>query len=142
MYVISSAERVELFLNGESLGFGEQSSRFLYTFKNIQWQPGELKAVGYDAKGVKTTEAAKKTAGEPLAIRLTPRTSPHGFRADGHDIALVDVEVVDKDGNRNPIALNLINFTLTGEGEWRGGIAQGPDNYILSKSQPTIFNTI
>ncbi len=49
---------------------------------------------------------------------------------------MVDVEVVDKDGNRCPTALNLINFTLSGEAEWRGGIAQGEDNYILSKNLP------
>lgn len=136
VYVVSSAEKVELFLNGKSLGFGEQSSRFLFTFKNIQWQAGELKAVGYDSKGKQITDDIKKTAGEPVAIRLTPKISPNGFLADGVDIALVDVEVVDKDGNRCPTALNLINFTLTGEAEWRGGIAQGEDNYILKKSLP------
>ena len=136
VYVISSAEKVELFLNGKSLGTGEQSSRFLFTFKNVEWQPGALKAVGYDASGKKITEAAKKTAGEPFAVRLTPRVSPNGFRADADDIALVDVEVVDKDGNRCPTALNLINFSLEGEAEWRGGIAQGEGNFILSKSLP------
>ena len=136
VYVISSAEKVELFLNGKSLGFGEQSSRFLFTFKNVQWQSGEIKAVGYDANGKKITEDAKRTADEPFAIRLTPRTAPNGFKADGADIALVETEVVDKNGNRCPTALNLINFTLAGEAEWRGGIAQGPDNYILSKSLP------
>ena len=136
VYVISSAEKVELFLNGKSLGAGEQSSRFLFTFKNVEWQPGELKAVGYDAKGKKIAEDAKKTAGEAFAIRLTPRTSPTGFRADGADIAIIDVEVVDKDGRRCPTALDLIDFSLSGEAEWRGGIAQGTDNYILSKSLP------
>ena len=136
IYVISSAEKVELFLNGKSLGFGEQSSRFLFTFKNIEWQSGELKAIGYDAKGAKITEDSKKTAGEPFAIKLTPRVSPNGFRADGNDVAMLDVEVTDKDGNRNPIALNQINFTLSGAAEWRGGIAQGLDNYILSKTLP------
>jgi hypothetical protein len=136
VFAISSAEKVELFINGKSLGFGEQSSRFLFTFKNIEWQPGDIKAVGYDAAGKKITEAAKKTAGAPVAIRLTPRTSPDGLRADGHDVALVDVEAVDKDGNRNPIALDMIDFTLSGEAEWRGGIGQGPDNYILSRRLP------
>lgn len=136
VYVVSSAEKVELFLNGKSLGFGEQRSRFLFTFKNVAWQAGEIKALGYDANGRKITEAVKKTAGEPFAIRLSARTAPNGFKADGADIALVDVEVIDKDGNRCPTALNTINFTLTGEAEWRGGIAQGPDNYILSKSLP------
>ena len=123
-------------MNGKSLGFGEQSSRFLFTFKNVEWQPGEIKAIGYNANGRKITEDQKKTSGEPFAIRLTPRTAPGGFKANGADIALVDVEVVDKDGNRCPTALNSINFTVSGEAEWRGGIAQGADNYVLSKSLP------
>lgn len=136
VYVVSSAEKVELFLNGKSLGFGARSNNFLFTFKNIEWQSGEINAVGYDKNGKKITEDFKKTAGEPVAIRLSPRVSPNGIRANAHDIALVDVEVVDKDGNRNPIALNLINFELTGAAEWRGGIAQGERNYILSKTLP------
>ncbi|HQU85961.1 MAG TPA: DUF4982 domain-containing protein [Pyrinomonadaceae bacterium] len=136
IYVVSSAEKVELFINGKSLGFGEQSSRFLFTFKNIEWHSGEIKAVGYDANGKKISEDSKKNAGEAFAIKLTPRVSPNGFTADGNDIALVDTEVVDKNGNRNPIALNLIKFELLGEAEWRGGIAQGEGNYILSKTLP------
>ncbi|HEV2761609.1 MAG TPA: DUF4982 domain-containing protein, partial [Pyrinomonadaceae bacterium] len=136
VYVISSADRVELFVNNRSLGTGEQSSRFLYTFKNVEWQPGTVRAVGYDARGRKVTEASKTTAGEPAAVRLTARTSPKGLRADGADVALVDVEVVDAAGNRCPTALNMIDFTLEGPAEWRGGIAQGPDNHILSKTLP------
>lgn len=136
VYVVSSAEKVELFLNGRSLGFGEQSSRFLFTFKNIEWKSGEIKAIGYNANGKKITEDSKKTAGEPVAIKLTPRVSPNGLRADGNDIAMVDVEVVDKDGNRCPTALNPVNFALSGEAEWRGGIAQGENNYIMSKVLP------
>lgn len=136
IYVVSSAEKVELFINGKSKGFGARSSNFLFTFKNIQWEAGEIKAVGYDKDGKKITEDAKKTAGNPAAIRLTPRVSPNGFKANGADIALIDVEVVDKDGNRCPTALNLINFTLSGNATWRGGIAQGADNYILAKTLP------
>lgn len=136
VYVVSSADKVELFVNGQRLGAGEQSRRFLYTFKNVEWQPGEIKAVGYDARGKRIVEASKKTAGQPRAIRLTPRAGPRGLVADGADIALVDVEVVDAEGNRCPTALNTINFSHTGPAEWRGGIAQGPDNFILSQSLP------
>jgi len=136
VYVISSADKVELSLNGKSLGFGEQSSRFLYTFKNVEWRPGTLVAVGYDAAGRKVAEASRKTAGRPAAVRLTARTGPRGFSADGADVALVDVEVVDAEGNRCPTALDTISFSLEGPAEWRGGIAQGPDNYILSKTLP------
>ncbi|MDQ3813187.1 MAG: DUF4982 domain-containing protein, partial [Armatimonadota bacterium] len=136
VYVISSADKVELFVNGQSKGFGKQEYRFLFTFPDIQWQPGTIRAVGYDAAGKQLCEDTKKTAGEPAAIRLTPRTGPQGLQADGADLAMVDVEVIDAQGNRCPTALNLITFALSGPAEWRGGIGQGPDNYILSKSLP------
>jgi len=136
VYVVSSAEKVELFLNGHSLGLGEQSSRFLYTFAKVKWQPGTLRAIGYGANGKVITEAELKTASAPVAIRLKPRTGPQGLLADGSDLALVDVEVVDRDGIRCPTALNMIHFELDGPAEWRGGIAQGPENYILAKDLP------
>jgi beta-galactosidase len=136
IYVLSSAEKVELFINGRSQGFGAQSNRFLFTFKDINWQPGTISDVGYDAAGRKISADQKRTAGPPVAIRLTPHAGPRGLRADGADVALVDVEVIDAQGRRCPTALNLINFSLGGPAEWRGGIAQGPDNYILAKSLP------
>jgi beta-galactosidase len=134
--VVSSAERVELFLNGKSLGVGAQSSRFLFTFTNVAWQPGVLRAVGSDAGGKKLCESEKQTAGEAAALKLTVTTAPGGLKADGADVALVEVEVVDARGRRCPTNLNLVNFKLSGPAEWRGGIAQGPDNYILSQSLP------
>jgi beta-galactosidase len=136
VYVVSSADKVSLSLNGKLLGQGEQSSRFLYTFRNVEWEPGVLRAVGYDASGRAVVEAEKKTAGPPAGIRLSVHTGPKGLRADGSDLALVDVEVVDALGQRSPTALNQISFSLSGPAEWRGGIAQGPDNYILSKTLP------
>ena len=136
IYVVSSAEKVELFINGVSKGFGEQSYRFLFTFKNIQWQPGTIRAVGYDADGQMLCETEKQTVGQPQQIRLKAHTAPNGLRADGADMAMVDVEVVDAKGRRCPTAMNLINFDLEGPAQWRGGIAQGPDNYILSKILP------
>ncbi|MFT3844948.1 MAG: DUF4982 domain-containing protein [Lacibacter sp.] len=136
MYVISSAEKVELFVNNQSLGFGEQSSRFLYTFNNVHWKKGTVKAIGYDAAGRQICSAQKSTAGEPVALRLKAITHPKGMQANGHDLALVEVEVVDANGNRCPVAMNMIHFSLNGEAEWRGGMAQGPDNFILSKSLP------
>lgn len=136
VYVVSTGEKVELFVNGVSMGFGEPSYRFLYTFKNIQWKPGTITAVGYDANGKKTSEAKLQTAGKPAALKLTVHQHPAGLQANGTDLALVQVEVVDAKGNRCPTALNTVNFSLDGPAEWRGGIAQGPDNYILAKSLP------
>lgn len=137
VYVVSGGDRVELLVNGKSKGFGEQSNRFMFTFKDIAWEPGTIKAISYDSKGTKLSEVEKKTAGQAVSLKLTVHTGPKGLKADGADLALVDVEVVDAQGNRCPTALSKIDFSLSGPAEWRGGIAHGqPDNFILSKSLP------
>src|SRR5581483_11489370 len=72
-------------------------------------------------------------------VRLTPHVGPGGLHADGADVALVDVEVIDSDGNRCPTALDTVHFTLDGPAEWRGGVAQDDnrrDNFILSRDLP------
>ena len=134
--VVSSADAVELFLNGRSLGRGEQSARFLFTFRDVAWEPGKLTAVGYAADGSRVCDASHETAGEPVAVKLTLHAGPAGLRADGADVALVQVEVVDAQGRRCPTALNTIEFDLDGPADWRGGIAQGPDNFILARTLP------
>jgi beta-galactosidase len=136
VYVISTGAKVQLLLNGKSLGYGEQSNQFVFTFKNISWQPGVLKAISFDKAGKKLNEESLTTAGEPVGLKLTPHVGPAGLMADGSDLALVDVEVIDAKGQRCPTALNMVNFTISGPAEWRGGLAQGPGNYILAKSLP------
>lgn len=136
VYVVSSGEKAELFVNGQSKGFGERSNGFLFTFKNIEWQPGTVKAASYDALNKKLSEAEITTVGQPVGLRLTTMQAPQGLKADGADVLLAQIEVVDANGNRCPTALNMIDFKLEGNAEWRGGLAQGPDNYILSKTLP------
>jgi hypothetical protein len=136
IYVISSADKVELKVNDQSMGFGIKSDGFLFTFNDISWKPGTISAIGYDNKEKRVCSALKRTTGEPVALRLTHIKSPRGFIADGHDLALIEVEVVDKQGNRVPTALNMVDFDLKGPAEWRGGMAQGPGNYILTNSFP------
>jgi len=136
IYVVSTSDKVELKVNGQSLGFGTKSDGFLFTFKNIEWKPGNISAVGYDANNKKVCSDVINTTGVPVALRLTQIKRPTDFIADGHDLALIEVEVVDAKGNRCPTALNLINYTLNGPAEWRGGMARGPENYILAKSFP------
>ena len=136
VYVVSTGDKVELFINGESQGFGRQEYRFLYTFDSIQWKPGTIEAVSYDEAGKEVSRAALKTAGKPHHLKLTRMANPAGSFADGHDIVMVQVEVVDAEGNRCPLANDMVDFTLEGPAEWRGGIAQGPDNYAFATSLP------
>jgi beta-galactosidase len=62
-----------------------------------------------------------KTAGEAKSLKLTLRTGPQGLAADGADVALIDFEVVDADGNRCPIDEARVDFAVTGPVIWRGG---------------------
>ncbi len=134
--VVSTADKVELFKNGKSLGKGEQSKRFLFTFKDVSFEKGNIKAVGYNSKGEKVCEDIKETVGEPYALKLSSIHREKGMLADGQDLAIIQVEVVDKEGKRCPVALNKIHFEVTGVGEFVGGIAEGPDNYIGSHDIP------
>jgi beta-galactosidase len=137
VYVVSTADQVELFVNDTSLGKGERSNRFMFTFSDVSWQAGKLRAVGYDANGQQLCTGELDTAGPPTALRLTHWNHPLGLRADGADLVLVQVEVVDAESRRCPTAMGMVEFRLEGPAEWRGGLAQGrEDNFILATSLP------
>lgn len=136
IFVVSSGEQVELFINGESQGMGERNNQFLFTFKNIKWQAGKIEAISYDKNRTILSRNELKTAGAPVALKMHVMHALDGFKADGADLALVEIETVDKDGNRCPTSEALASFALSGPAEWRGGIGQGKDNYILSKELP------
>ncbi len=118
VYVVSTANDVELFLNGKSLGHGKQSYRYLYTFENVTYEPGKLEAVAADGSRYQL-----ETAGQPYQLKLTAIQNPEGTKADGADMALFEVEVVDKQGRRCPLANQLVHFEMWGQGKWIGGIA-------------------
>ena len=117
VYVVSTADEVELFLNGRSLGKGRQAYRYLFTFDGVPYEAGTLEAVASDGSRYKV-----ETVGEPYQLRLTAIENPLGTKADGADMVLCQVEVVDKMGRRCPLDDRMIHFGLWGEGRWIGGI--------------------
>ena len=124
VYVTSNCGDVELFVNGHSLGHGRVSDRYLFTFDNVGWVPGEIKAVAYIG-GQAVVSESKHTVGPPVALRLTPVVGPAGWQANGEDVALVDAEAVDAQGERCPTFEQRVDFDLTGPGVWRGGYNSG-----------------
>lgn len=135
VYVVSNTDSVALFLNGKIMGQAQRDYHFLFTFDKIAFTPGVLEAVGYNG-GKEVARMQLRTAGKPAKLKLSAIQNPKGWKADGADLVLLQVEVADAEGNRCPLANNLIHFTVEGPAEWRGGIAQGPDNYILSEKLP------
>jgi len=135
--IANNVDSVEFFVNGASRGKVTQPENgYLYAFPNIAFTPGAIKAVGYKG-GVAVAQHELKTAGAPAAIKLTLHTAPGGFRADGQDVALIDFEVVDANGERCPTDDARVDFTwnsvgrtvsATGPAVWRGGYNSGRPN--------------
>ena len=117
VYVVSTGDEVELFLNGRSLGKGKQSYRYLFAFDDVSFEPGTLEAVASDGSSYKL-----ETVGEPYQLKLTAIENPEGTKADGADMVLFQVEVLDKQGRRCPLDDHMIHFQLWGEAKWIGGI--------------------
>lgn len=115
VFVYSSGDEVELFLNGKSLG-KKQKQAFEYRFRwnEVPYEPGELKAVAYK-DGKVWAEASVKTTGAPVKLKLTPDKKI--LKSDGEDLIFVRVSVLDADGNEVPTAEPLIKATLDGPGK-------------------------
>jgi beta-galactosidase len=149
VYVAAThCDKVELFLNGKSLGvetkptvFTDNYSQngqnpdsregnptdYIYAFPNIKFAAGFLKAIAFkDGKIVAQQEI--QTAGEPKAIKLTQYTGPRGLQADGSDVALIDFEIVDASGRRCPTDEDRVDFEVKGPAIWRGGLNAGKLN--------------
>jgi beta-galactosidase len=124
VFVASNAESVELFVNGRSLGKGARSDTYLFTFKDVAFEAGEIKAVASREGKVVATDV-KHTVGPAVALKLTAMTAPGGLRADGSDVALIDVEAVDANGDRVPTFQQRVDFETSGPGVWRGGYNSG-----------------
>ena len=129
IYAVAKADAVELFVNGKSLGRGERSLDTLFNWPDVSFEPGEIKVVAYRGDKAVATQV-KQTAGEPVAIRLTPVMAPGGWRADGSDVALVDFEGVDAEGRRCPTDQGRVDFEISGPAIWRGGYNSGNEDSI------------
>ena len=122
VYVVSTGDEVELFLNGKSLGMGERSNTFLFTFKDVKWQAGTLKAIARK-NGKEVSQYEIKSTGKPVSLRMHWIEAPETFRADGNDIRIAEIEAVDKNGQRHPLAHDIVTFDVKGNGIYLGGVS-------------------
>ncbi|MDO4994700.1 MAG: DUF4982 domain-containing protein [Bacteroidales bacterium] len=127
VYVVSNGDEVELLLNGRSLGKGRQDYRYLFTFDDVPFERGTLEAVSSEGCRYRL-----ETVGQPYQLKLTAVTNPEGIMADGADMVLFQVEVLDQQGRRCPLDNRLVHFQLSGEAQWIGGIA-ARDNSALQR---------
>ncbi len=137
VWVHSNVDSVELFLNGKSLG-SQKVEPLTHLEWKVKYEPGVLEARGSKDGKVILTEK-RETTGDPVAIRLTSDRTE--INADGEDVAVLTVEVLDKDGRAIPTAHNKISFKVSGEGAFLG-VGNGDPNCQESDKEPerSLFN--
>jgi beta-galactosidase len=131
IYVAANhCDAVELFVNGKSKGKNSNpTDGYIFAFPEIKFEPGEIKAVA-TAGDKLVAQQEIKTAGAPKRLKLTAHTSPNELQADGSDVALIDVEVVDANGQRCPTDEARVDFEISGPAIWRGGVNSGKTNSV------------
>jgi beta-galactosidase len=117
VWCYGNCKQVELFLNGQSLG-KQAMQRYSHLEWEVKYEPGALSAKGYDDEDKVIAETKVETTGKPAAIKLDPdRTT---LTANGSDISLVTVKIVDEQGRTVSVATNAVTFSVTGPGQLHG----------------------
>ena len=108
----TNTSRLELFLNGRSLG-----ARDIEKFGHGEWQvvyeQGVLEAVAYDGEKIVARDT-RVTSGEPHSLAL--RLDTEDVKANGEDIAIFTCYVLDKDGHEVYDASPTVSFTTNSLG--------------------------
>ncbi len=115
VYVYTSGDSAELFLNGQSQGLLKKGpDQYRLCWNNVKYQPGELRVVAYK-NGRKWAASILKTTGPAVKLVMTPDRDK--LAADGKDLSFVTVAVTDKNGLIVPDAQNSLHFAVSGPGE-------------------------
>jgi len=125
----SNLERVELLVNGRSLG-AQDVTRDGHVMWQVPWAAGALEARGYRGGAVVLT-ATRETTGP--AAKLVLEADRPAIGADGEDVSVVTVRVVDADGRTVPVADDEATFQLTGPGRILGVGNGDPSSHEADK---------
>jgi beta-galactosidase len=111
VWAYGNCQAVELFVNGASQGKQTLNVQGHVEWDNVTYAAGTLQAIGYN-NGVAVITNTAVTTGTPAAIALLPDRST--ILADGRDVSIVTVAVLDSLGRVVPSASNNVTFTISG----------------------------
>ena len=145
VYCYTNYPSAELFVNGKSQGritkqLAERAKadggrtvketeplidRYRLRWNHVKYEPGEIRVVVYDEKGVRRGEAVRCTAGTPYRLTVSRQTLDEykgnsTLQADGEDMAFFVVSAVDKEGNLCPEADCQIHVEVSGAAAFKG----------------------
>ena len=145
VFVYTSGDEAELFLNGKSLGRrakktgapltgkdlnGDMRERFRLTWTDVRYEPGTLEVVAY-RNGVEWARDKVETTGVPAGFAAEADRAE--IRGDGRDLAYVTVSVRDAQGRVVPTANELFRFSVRGDAELVGVCNGDPTDHASLK---------
>jgi hypothetical protein len=144
--VTTCAASVSLFVNGEP---ANPASLPVSMFGFAKWPavtftPGKLTAVAYSEGGAVVATQTVLTAGAPFALRAwvedvyQPPRNGSQIAADGQDVALIGVEIVDANGVRVPNADVVVTFQVLGPAAVVGVTNGDPADHTPSKAETKV----
>ncbi|WEG11869.1 glycoside hydrolase family 2 TIM barrel-domain containing protein [Pullulanibacillus sp. KACC 23026] len=119
--VASNAPRIELLVNGESVGthdIDHENGTQLVGWWKIPYTHGELKAIAYDETGRVIATDVQHSFGNQSSICLTPDKDE--LTANGTDLMFVEIAIKDASGHMVANATNRVHVQVTGAGRLVG----------------------
>ena len=122
VWLYSNCYKVELFLNGTSLGYQLQKDikNYLQFPYKVTYEEGTLVANGYDENGNVIAQDIVYTSYSPKKIVLSSDKASVNKNSD--DLIFIECDVCDVNGTLCPTANNQVTFTCT------NGTVVGTDN--------------
>ena len=150
VYVYTSADEAELFVNGKSLGRRRKDPsatmakgyyaglpRYRLIWNDVAYAPGEIKAVAYGPDGRALGEETLRTAGAAASVVLAPESD--ALPNDGETLVFVKVTLADANGTPVPRDCRRISFALEGPGRIvsvGNSNPRGHDSFKATASHP------
>ncbi len=126
----SNLEQVELWLNGQSLA-RKDVPRYQHVEWKVKYAPGTLEARGFkDGRQVLTVK--RETTDRPAKLALVADRKE--ISADGRDVSIVHLRVLDSQSRLVPIAGSPIEFHLSGNGSLMGVGNGNPSSHEADKA--------
>jgi beta-galactosidase len=136
--IYTNCDSVEVLLNGRSLGEKPIADHLL---PGLVWavpnEAGAVEVVGKKA-GAVAARFQLKTLGQPARIELSPDLKT--LKNAGRQVSTIEVQVVDRDGNRIPNAAQTVTFEVAGAGRLIGvGNADLTNGTPVTGSQTKLY---
>jgi beta-galactosidase len=133
----TNCDEVEIFVNGKTLG-KKKTEPFEYFEYEAIYQPGRLEVRGFRQNKLITKEVIETTNS---AAQLTLISDAKTLKANGTDVAIINIAVKDAKGRVVPTADNLVKFSIEGPGRIIGVGNGDPSSHDPEKSiQRKAFN--